>query len=455
MTGQRRVPSGNDGTAPFSAAQEKPKSDDIQEDDRAPLPIKLQHQPIREPITRNSAAAVEDVEINIPLPVPEFQGQISISSDLENTMRNAHTKIPISIQNMTNMTTLDIFLSIKRLASFLTVNRIRGSSLQTLSGILLNELKSADRDGSRSTYGTLWLISGGSQYSDVVTEIDTRADAGLYECLTNYFLLYLFDKNNDIPRHTCSREECSTYCILPIYARRILPDRTVNKIFCKIKEVVQRYPRLISKDDDFETHERDSAANLLKHMALNCEPSDICKEGFDTLYAMSGENQTIFDYNSKVDSRLYELIFDELRQFDYKRTSTQRLQTMPKWSVPFLTKDASTQLQRNIAEYSRIANERIKATAPPPAYSGLANEVLPGYRSLKLRSQADTHNDNNEQPVIITTRVDGIPSVIITPPTPTTEILPPGPVLVNDSDLPSYEEVLAGITENHDGEQSF
>ncbi len=313
-TGQKIVSPGlNDGTPLFSAAQEKTNTEVIQEDGRTPLSIKVQHQPIREPVTRESAAAVEDVEINIPLPVPEFQGQISISSDLENAMRNAHTKIPVSVRNLTNMAALDIYLSIKRLASFMNVNRIRGSSLQTLSGILLNELKSADHDGSRSTYGTLWLISGGSQYSDVVTEIDTRADAGLYECLTNYFLLYLFDKGNNIPRHTCSREECSTYCILPIYARRILPDRTVNKIFCTIKQVIQRYPRLISKEDNFETHEKDSAANLLKHMALNCEPSDMGKEGFDTLYAMSGENQTIFDYNSKVDSRLYELIFDELR----------------------------------------------------------------------------------------------------------------------------------------------
>ncbi len=157
-----------------------------------------------------------------------------------------------------------------------------------------------------------------------------------------------------------------------------------------------------------------------------------------------------FNHISKL---LYRGLLVPLRQFDYKRTPSQRLQTMPKWSVPFLTKDASIQLRRDIAEYSRISNERIEAMAPPPAYSGPVDETLPGYHSLKLRSnaQADSHDDNNEQPV--TTSIDGIPSVIVTPPTPTTEVLPP--VSGNDPGLPSYEQVLAGITENHDGEQSF
>ncbi len=443
--------------------QDQPITEFVQENKRTPSSTNAQHQPIRGFVTRD-AAAVGDVEITIPLPVPEFQGQGPISNDLENEMRNAHSKMPPLVRNMRGMSALDIYLCVKRLASFINVNRIRGSSLQTLSGILLNELESDDQ-AQPSTYGTLWLISGGSQYSDVVNDTDTKADAGLYQCLTNYFLLCLYDRNNNIPRHKCSRKECSTYCILPIYARRILPDRTVNYIFCRIKQIIQRYPRLISRDDNIETRERDSAANLLKHIALDCETSDILREGFDTLYAMSGENQTIFDYNSKVDSRLYELIFDELRQFDYQQTSPQRLQTMPKWSVPFLTTDASIHLRRDISEYIRIAQERYETATP--AYPGTEGGGLPSYDSVKSRRNAqqinkaikhnDNHSDNDNNEQLVTNAKDGIPNVIITPPTPTTEDLPPGPTLCREDDLnlPTYEQVLAGITENHEGEQSF
>ena len=124
----------------------------------------------------------------------------------------------------------------------------------------------------------------------------------LEKCIQKYFEICIQDQQNtDV--HRCTRDQCQTYCILPIYARRCMSNEKVNELFKKLKEFSDEHPSSI----DYLSESK-IATNLLIHIASDGNNS--LKDSYDVLYAMAGHRGIIFNPESNVDSKLYELLFD-------------------------------------------------------------------------------------------------------------------------------------------------
>ena len=197
-----------------------------------------------------------------------------------------------------------IYSNIKMLSSFLSRRNVTGDSIQSIArNLLVNLLNQLP-----STHKTLQALAG---------QIDTGTsgvDSGLYLCFYQYLCILMHDKNNRNPRHRCTRTECQMYCILPMYARRCLSDTDVQTVFKHVQNIIEENGSLLHSTG--RTTESKSAINIFRYAVSLNNPSFY--DSYDVLLAMSGHNKTILNPRTKVDSKLYGLIFDLIRYNDYK-----------------------------------------------------------------------------------------------------------------------------------------
>ncbi len=260
---------------------------------------------------------------------------------------------PPTIKNMEtsdSMTKKEIYMEIKMLSSFMSHNDIKGNRIRDIAADMCDALNAADKEVPRS-YGTLCVMAGSQADKENV-------DKNLYENLYKHFNIYIHDVKNDVPHHKCLREECTEFCILPMFARRCISDRKVPDIFQKIKTMIRFDENLIDKSG--ELNEMRSAGNVRKFIAKTCDSSDTVSEGSDTLFAISGDCETIFNENAKVDSRLYEMLLTEFRRHDYGRISTGRIGTVSKSSLPWLTTEEAEQLRSKIQRLEGLERDAVE-----------------------------------------------------------------------------------------------
>ena len=158
-----------------------------------------------------------------------------------------------------HMSEQEVYISIKMLSSFMNRNGITAQTIGDLSRRLLNEIRRQNYRLASRTLPTLLSLSGLTTPS-----VGHRIFGNLYQYLYQFFNICLHDLETRNPRHNCAKTECERYCILPLYASRLMPDRKIHALFHGIKGVLSRKPSLICRTQ--EINEAETALNLLKYL---------------------------------------------------------------------------------------------------------------------------------------------------------------------------------------------
>ena len=61
----------------------------------------------------------------------------------------------------------------------------------------------------------------------------------MWQCIQKYLEICTQD-HQDSDVHKCTRNECKTYCILPMYTRRCMSNESVNELFNKLKDIMSK-----------------------------------------------------------------------------------------------------------------------------------------------------------------------------------------------------------------------
>ena len=245
------------------------------------------------------------------------------------------------------MTKYQVYCDIKMLASFRDRYNITGRTIPDLARNMYNAML-AQRSEPIRCYGTLCVLAGSREDA-------LEVDCLLYKSLYKHFKINLNEQKKDVKPHICTRVECALYCILPMFSHRCLEDWAVHDIFNRIKTIILGCPELIDTAEDLNEHR--SALNILSFITKECKDSDIIQYGLDTLLAMSGDPNTIYNARAKVDSRLYEMIFDELRRHDYSRIPTSQMKVLIKASYPWLLEERAQQLAADMRRLKGLASD--------------------------------------------------------------------------------------------------
>ena len=309
---------------------------------------------------------------------------------------------------MSILSDYEIFTVLKRLASFMNRNNVASPSVQFLSRKLILKLKGASEMENihECVYPTLSNIG-----RDYDTRYNTHSDSKLLDCLTQYFEFHANDTRMGTERHKCTRQECATYCILPMFARRCFSHRKVGEMYAILKSMVDNNAFLRATCNS--TNESQSAINLLKYIASLGDSS--LKETYDVLYAIAGHHGTIFNSASAVDSKLYELLFDMFRSYDLAREShrlSPDISNIP--SLPLMDVDASQTLEEDVNGIeeshlvSRISrseslNSESPPLSPPPITPGIGERAPSSSphrtnSSLPLSSRSSSFRTGGSRP---------------------------------------------------------
>ena len=284
----------------------------------------------------------------------------------------------------------EIYKEIKMLSSFMNHNDIQGNRIRDIAANMYDALQAGNREVTRS-FGTLCAMAGSQADRENV-------DQNLYKNLYKHLNIYVHDVKNDVPHHKCSREECTDYCILPMFARRCISDRKLLDIFQKIKTMIRFDENVIDKSD--ELNEKRTAGNVRKFIARTCDISDPVNEASDTLLALSGDCETIFNDKAKVDSRLYEMLLTEFRRHDYSRISTGRIGMVCKSSLPWLTQEEADQLRseiRRLEENQRGAADNPDLTEERGLVQDAAGQPTGPYSTVSNTQGAHGHQTTRYQ----------------------------------------------------------
>ncbi len=284
-----------------------------------------------------------------------------------------------AVQN--NMDREEIHLQVKKIAMLKNRHsgiQYRGATLKVLAGKVVDVL-SIVKDYPRHTpsyvHGTLLKMAG--RRLDVSDMVSSIADGNLYKNLFKHFQIDIYEVNHSFPRHKCAREECSAFCLLPMFARRCIADKTCDEIMQKIKTLIEEYPEVICRRNTFG-NEQETAKKMLEHLRQRTSEDDVLRQSNDTLLALCGDNDVIFNENALVDSRLYEQIFVEFRGYDYIRLSADQWSDFNKASNPWLSTEGGDQLQKETLggastdpsappEYKAVKSPAPTAPSAPPA----------------------------------------------------------------------------------------
>ena len=327
-----------------------------------------------------------------------------------------------------------IYSNIKMLSSFISRREVTGVSTKIVARSLLLKL----RGQIPSTHRTLQAV-GGEIRMDI-----PGIDPGLYKCFYQYLRILIHDKNKGNPRHECTRSECQMYCILPMYARRCLSDTNVQILFQHLQNIIEENGSLLASTG--RTTESKSAINIFRYAISLDHPS--LYDSYDVLLAMSGHNGTILNPIAKVDSKLYELIFDLIRSNDYERHDESY---MP--SLPWLNTEESFHFKhefrdviqqaaaRNIENrLSQVSNLPSSPTAVPDRSLSRVSPVLNNTGASRLPPSMTDYRVPSAQPAVTDSSASppSYGSVIVTPPSTSHD---------TDDGLPTYHHVLLDIVE--------
>ena len=225
-------------------------------------------------------------------------------------------------------------------------------------------------------------------------ESEIPSDGKLWKCIQIYLVFCTKDhQNSDIDLHKCTRNECKTYCILPMYARRCMSNERVNELFEKLKDVMDEYPSSM----DYLSESK-IAMNLLIHIASSGNNS--LRESYDVLYAMAGHRGIIFNPESNVDSKLYKLLFDLFTDCENRGPHSRSLILMSAYDSRSLA-----------ADIERLENERenmenmetslllpaTETTTPPVQRTGVNVSETPGL--CRIHTDRDRNRDQIENMV--------------------------------------------------------
>ncbi len=276
------------------------------------------------------------------------------------------------------MTKYQVYCDIKMLASFRNRCNITGRTIPEIARNMYNAMLAQKSEPIRC-YGTLCVLAGSREDA-------LEVDCLLYKSLYKHLKINRNEQKKDVKPHICTRIECVPYCILPMFAHRCLEDWVVHDIFQRIKTIILGCPELIDTLEDLNEHR--SALNILSFIAKECKDSDIIQYGLDTLLAMSGDPNTIYSAQAKVDSKLYELIFDELRRHDYSQIPSSKMKILTKASYPWLSDERSQQLGEDL--------RRLKG----PASVEEAEETQEAEESDSLVESVDDSLATNRKPSV-------------------------------------------------------
>ena len=208
-----------------------------------------------------------------------------------------------------------IYSNIKMLSSFINRRNVTGDSTQSVArNLLVNLLNQMP-----STHMTLQALA-----HETGTDA-SESDPGLYKCFYQYLRILMHDRNKGNPRHKCTRRECQMYCILPMYARRCLSNTDIQMLFQHLQNIITENGSLLVSTG--RTTESKSALNIFRYAVSLDHPS--LYDSYDVLLAMSGHHGTILNPRAKVDSKLYGLIFDLIRDNDYERHDESYMPSLP------------------------------------------------------------------------------------------------------------------------------
>ena len=206
----------------------------------------------------------------------------------------------------------EIFRTLKRLSSFMNRKYVIASTVKWMARNLARVMR-REREMENihpCVYSALSVIG---QENNV--DCDVPPDSRLCNSLLVFLLRNIQDRQGETDRHRCRGQECATHCILPMFAQTCYTHRQADQTFERLKSMVEGKPSLICTNQ--RTNEAQTAINLLRYIASKRDPS--LSNTYGTLLAMAGHQGTIFNPKSKVDSRLYERLFDLFRSYDYSR----------------------------------------------------------------------------------------------------------------------------------------
>ena len=324
-----------------------------------------------------------------------------------------------------------IYSNIKMLSSFISRREVTGVSTEMVARGLLLKL----RGQIPSTHKTLQAVGG---------EIRTDTpgiDPGLYKCFYQYLRFLIHDKNKGNPRHERTRSECQMYCILPTYARRCLSDTNVQILFQHLQNIIQENGSLLVSTG--RTTESKSAINIFRYAVSLEHPS--LYDSYDVLLAMSGHNGTILDPIAKVDSKLYELIFDLIRFNDYERHDESY---MP--SLPWLNTEESFHFKQEFRDVIQQAAARNIENSLSQVSNLSSSPTAEADRSVS--PVVNNPNASRVPPSMTDCRAPRDPAAVpnssaLPPSYESVSVIPPSASHDTDDGLPTYHHVLLDIVE--------
>ena len=232
-----------------------------------------------------------------------------------------------------------MFRTVKKLASFRNRNKICGSTVEQMAYKIYSQMSSefSRKDVKDSKLCSILEAMTGVQSRNLKSKVPSTGK--MWQCIQKYLEICTQD-HQDSDVHKCTRNECKTYCILPMYTRRCMSNESVNELFDKLKDIMDEYPSSM----DYLSESK-IAVNLLIHIASSGNNS--LKESYDVLYAMAGHRGIIFNPESNVDSKLYELLLDLFTDYENRSLHPASLTLMSMYD--------SRSLAANI---ERLENER-------------------------------------------------------------------------------------------------
>ena len=153
-------------------------------------------------------------------------------------------------------------------------NNVQGRSIKELTSNLLTKLENQNNHQPITAYGTLKAMGD----MPLGLGMFGRVCSNLYRYLYQFFHIYIHDMETNNPRHQCIKNECSPYCLLPLYANRCMSERKVTQLYQELRSILYRNPSLIAAEE--ETNEKQTTQNLLKYFSSQAAEHNliICHE---------------------------------------------------------------------------------------------------------------------------------------------------------------------------------
>ena len=335
----------------------------------------------------------------------------------------------------------------KRLASFMNRKNLICQSIVTTARDLTEKMKSepemANIDFAECVYSTI------NDIAELPDQTETLVDQNLHLCFKRYVGQMHLSR-----RHECTRQECATYCILPVFTR-FVPYFDRWGMFSKLKALIDENAHLLATE---QINEAEAAGIVLHFIADLGDPSLL--DAYDTLYAMAGHHGTIFNPRCKVDYKLYERLFDLFRSIQYDRLvqlhdDVDPVEFRKTPSMFLLDIEFSDELKLSVSETEGRDPEplpdpempRLTFPGDPPSYNSLQNTSVVIPSAPTAANPPSTPPEDESLSYEQTQDVTLLPrDRLVTPSSPSAHNFPSAPPAEPEADgLPTYEEVTQEV----------